>query len=575
MRIAWRKVRRCGPGDALSAALGHALPGRANPQRRYRRFLRLHEKLPSPEKQAEIRSFSGTLPRIALLALENHHDQSYLGSDLVLRLREILSQIYPAWELWLNAEFNLPQLSPLLGGRNAGRVRFLEPTEGMTHFDLLEQALTETTCDFVVRIDLRDRLAEHALYALAQRLIQKPELDLVYSDEDCLDGRGHRHTPSFKPQWSPDTLLAANYIGRPAVYRRTLVQQAGGWRRQAGTAADYDLALRVTEKTTGIERLAEVLYHRGYQPESNPAAERQVRLEALQRRNIAAQIDAEPPHRITYAVAAEPLVSIIIPTRDKAGLLRRCVDSIRQKSTWSRRELIIVDNGSREPDALELLRELEGTPHVMLLRDAAPFNFARLNNLAAARAAGDFLLFLNNDTEVISPDWLEQMLGHATQGQVGAVGARLLYPDGTLQHVGVARVGPGPTHVFGGMQETTPHPRASLTGNWSAVTGACLMLARYKFEEVGGFDEDFPVTYNDVDLCYALLAKGYFNLVVQTARLTHFEFATRGNDRADEARRLALEAALARLDQKWPQYVDDPCYNPNLSDSFGDFMPRN
>ncbi len=576
MRIAWRKVRRCGLADALSAAKGHALPGRANAQRRYRRFLRLHEKLPTPKEQAELLNASGTLPRIALFAVENHPEESYLAADVILRLREILTQIYPAWEIWLNADFNLHKLSHLLGGRNAERVKFLELSEGMSHFDLLEQALAQTDCDYVARIDLRDRLADHALHTVGQRLRQEPELDLIYSDEDSLDNRGNRHAPSFKPQWSPDTLLAYNYIGRLAVYRRSLVQEARGWRKDAGVAADYDLALRVTEKTAKIERVAEVLYHRGYQPECDPEAEHRVRLEAMQRRKIAAQVDEEPPQTIRLAVAGEPLVSIIIPTRDKADLLRRCVASIRERSTWSRYELIIVDNGSSEAEALDLLRELEGGRDVTILRDDAPFNFARLNNLAVARAGGEFLVFLNNDTEVISPDWLEQMLGHAAEEHIGAVGVRLLYPDGTLQHVGVARVGPGPTHVFGGMEEeTATHPRANLTGNWSAVTGACLMLAKHKFDEVGGFDEEFPVTYNDVDLCYALLAKGYFNLVVQTVRLTHFEFATRGNDRADEARRLALEAALERLDDKWPQYVDDPCYNPNLSDSFGDFMPRN
>jgi GT2 family glycosyltransferase len=269
------------------------------------------------------------------------------------------------------------------------------------------------------------------------------------------------------------------------------------------------------------------------------------------------------------------MISIIVPTRDNLTDLKLCVTSVRSLTTYGNWELIIVDNGSVETPTHDYLRALAADPRIRVLRQDIPFNFARLNNIAVKESRGQYLLFLNNDTEVLSEDWLQQMLTFASQPHIGAVGARLLYPDGTLQHSGVARVGPGPTHVFQGMPESYEHPRVRLPGNWAAVTAACLMVAADKFAAVGGFDEAFPVGYNDVDLCYALLSRGYFNVLAPSARLIHKEFATRGNDRADAAKRAALEDALRRLDTKWPQFIQDPFYNPNLSDSFPDFMPRN
>lgn len=244
---------------------------------------------------------------------------------------------------------------------------------------------------------------------------------------------------------------------------------------------------------------------------------------------------------------------------------------------------MIIDNGSQEPETLRYLERIAtglrtatgAEVPVRVMRLDIPFNFSLLNNRAAAQAAGDYLLFLNNDTEVVTPDWIERMLGHACKPWAGAVGATLLYPDGTIQHAGVAKVGLGPTHVFGHLPADYPHPRCQRDGNWSAVTAACMLISAAKFRAVDGFDESLAIAFNDVDLCYRLLDKGWPSILTSQARLIHHEFKTRGNDRASAAKHARLLDELEHLYSRWPALRHDPYYNPALSISYPDFLPRN
>ncbi len=262
--------------------------------------------------------------------------------------------------------------------------------------------------------------------------------------------------------------------------------------------------------------------------------------------------------------------------------LAACIASILAKTTYPHLEILVIDNGSDDSATLRYLAGLEqglrtaagAAVAVRVLRLDIPFNFSILNNRAAAEAAGCYLLFLNNDTEVVTPDWIERMLGHAAKPWAGAVGATLLYPDGTLQHAGVSKVGLGPTHVFGHLPANYPHPRCQRDGNWSAVTAACLMVSADKFRAVGGFDESLAVAFNDVDLCFRLLERGWYAILASQARLVHHEFKTRGHDRSTAAKRARMLDELDRLYARWPQFRADPFYNPALSVSYPDFLPR-
>lgn len=425
--------------------------------------------------------------------------------------------------------------------------------------------------DYVAFLVPGDELAPHALYRVAAAIQAGPVPDVVYSDEDRIDAAGRRVAPFFKPNWSPHLLLSWNYLGQLAMYRRTLLSEVG-----AGIeTGSYDLALRATEQATRIVHVSDVLYHARPSPDPKDVDRgRRILEAALSRRGLAGQAEPvpgvptyRPTYRVRYALIGTPRVSIIIPTKDHATLLRACVASVEQRSTWPHREIIIVDNGSTCPAAVRLTAELARRHQV--LRDPRPFNWAALNNAATARAKGDYLLFLNDDTEVLSPGWIEALLEQAQQDDVGAVGAKLLYPDGTVQHAGIA-LGIGVAgHVFRGLPGDAPgyHGLAMSVRDVSAVTGACLMVRRAVFQALGGFDEGLPVAYNDVDFCLRVRQRGLSVVWTPHATLLHRESATRGT--------LDPPAAQALMWERWcTELARDPFYSPHLTRSREDYGVR-
>lgn len=487
----------------------------------------------------------------------------------------VRGQAYDEWQLCLvNDGSQQPHVRAVLDEYAAldRRVRVQHLPYNMGISEASNCALQMAGGEFVALLDHDDELAPNALLEVAKLLGYNPDLDLVYSDEDKIQRDGRRFEPFFKPDWSPDLLLSMNYICHLAVFRRTLLIQIGGFRQGYDGSQDYDLLLRFTEQTQRIAHIPQVLYHwrkiagsAALSPHTKPYAHeagRRALEEALRRRRFEGSIDRLDPgmYRIRYKLQGKPLVSIIIPTRDAWSLLHQCLDSIENKTTYEPYEIIILDNESNDQATLRYLDSLAGKHRVC--RFPGPFNFSAISNFGASKANGDYFLFLNNDIQAIRPDWLTAMLEQAQRLEVGAVGARLLYPDRRIQHAGLvlSAVRP-PAHAFRFQRPDEPgyHSFADVVRNCSAVTGACMMIRRRVFEEIGGFDPRFRLAYNDVDLCLRLRRKGYVIVYTPFAVLYHHESATRGTLHPLD------EEALYR--QLWGEMISqgDPYYNPNLT----------
>ncbi len=409
--------------------------------------------------------------------------------------------------------------------------------------------------DYVSVLQAGDQLAEHALYWMAEAIAAGGDVAMAYADDDTIDEHGARSDPRFKPDWSPEHLRSINYIGGWAVFRARELAAEGGLRPELLAEDGHELNLRVARGLTPaqVAHVPAVLYHRAA---SNPLP--------------------QPRPRARYPLPANPpLLSIVIPTRDSPGLLRQCVESIARQSTYTRYEILVVDNLSGDPEALAYLRELEARPNVRVLRYDRPFNYADINNVAAQQARGEVLLLLNNDTEAISRDWLEEMLGHLHQEGVGVVGAKLYFPDGRVQHAGDA-VGPGgcADHMHAGIAREAPGycRRAIVAQEVSAVTGACLMTWRNLYEKLGGLDEtNLPISFNDVDYCLRVQEQGYRVIFTPHAELFHHESATRGMDVSVEQQARATRD-VRHMRRRWGKRMQhDPYYNPNLSYDRPDF----
>ena len=489
-------------------------------------------------------------------------------------LESVMNQYYPKWELCICDDASgAPHVREILEEYRDRdpriKVVFSESNAGIARAS--NRALGMGTGEFIGLLDHDDELTPDALYEVAATL-QETDADLIYSDEDRLDEKGQRKEPAFKPAWSPDLLLSCMYLGHFCVYRKSIVDRIGGFRADFDRSQDYDLALRFTEATTKIAHIPKILYH--WRRVSSSAsglsaargavteAGRRALIGALSRRAIAGEVESESVYgfyRVRRKIAAGGVVSIVIPTRDGLKHLRPCIASIESKTVYPSYEILIVDNGSRSSATLEYLKH---SPHRVIRLDE-PFNFSRLNNVAAREAGGDYLLFLNDDTEVIKAEWMTAMVEKAERKDVGAVGAKLLYPDGRIQHAGIILgAGGAASHAHCGVDGFSDagylnYP--STIRNYNAVTGACLMIRRDVFLNSGGFDEDrFPVSYNDVDLCLRLRKRGYLIVYTPYATLYHHESATRGK------RQYPREEASLRA--RWQSdLVSDCYYNPNLS----------
>ena len=505
----------------------------------------------------------------------------------------VRKQLYPFWELCIADDASTHAGVKQLLTKHAeedDRIKLIFRSENGHISKATNSALSLATGEYIALLDNDDLLTEHALYWVAEAIIENPDSALLYSDEDKLSVDGERFGPYFKCEYNPELMLAHNMICHLGVYRKDIIDHIGGFRTGVEGAQDYDLALRALEqlRPDQIVHIPRILYHWRAIPGSTAltgaskdyAAEagRRAVVEHLQRLGIDADVTPAPAapgmNRVRYKLPdALPKVSIIIPTRDRIDLLSVCIESIRSRSTYAAIEIIVVDNGSTEVKTAEYLNTLKADG-IKVIHSDEPFNFSRLNNLGALEATGEILCLMNNDIEITVSDWLEEMVSYVCRSEIGCVGARLLYPDGRLQHGGVILgIGgvAGHSHKYASRIETGYFGRAALHQSLSAVTAACLLVRKDVFDAVDGLDESFAIAFNDVDFCLRVRAAGYRNVWTPYAEMIHHESVSRG--REDNPEKIArFNGEVSRMIERWGDaLLNDPAYSPNLTLDHEDF----
>ena len=520
-------------------------------------------------------------PLISVLIPVYNVDGKYLKECV----DSVLEQSYEKIEICIvdDASSKKETLSTLKEYENNERIKIKYRNKNGHISKATNDALKMASGEYVALMDNDDVLDKNALYEVAKALNKNKKIDFVYTDEDKLDIDGKYCDPNFKSDFAPDSFYSSNYISHLGVLRKSIVLEIGGFREGFEGAQDYDLYLRFVEKTSPsrIYHVPKVLYHWRMIPGSTAAEisnkgyalERGKKAieESLERRAIKGKVKIAkdcPYYYIEYALVKKPKVSIIIPTRDLAETTEKCLKSIYDKTTYKNYEVIIINNKSEEKGTFELFDRYKTEHDNFKVIDANfEFNYAKLNNLAVKECSGEYIILLNNDTEVITPNWIELMLGYASLGHVGVVGAKLLYPDNTVQHGGVL-LGIGvASHAFVGefRDAVVWGGRLSVPYDYSAMTGACMMVSRKKWQEVCGLDEKLKVAYNDIDFCLKLLEKGYYNVFVPMAELYHYESKSRGADTTPE-KKARFDWEQDFMYKKWNKRIkNDEFYNPNYS----------
>lgn len=425
--------------------------------------------------------------------------------------------------------------------------------------------------EFIILVDNDDVIEKDALYYIVEALNKNQNIDMIYTDEDKIDFNGNYMEPHFKPDYSPDTLMGVNYICHLCCMRKGIVDELGGFRSEYDGSQDYDLFLRFTEKTNNIYHIPKILYHwrqtrtstAGYLGNKNYAyvAGKKALEDALRRRKIKGEV-LENPRVSTYLIKYKnnnPLISIIIPIKDKAKITKKCIDSLYNKSTYSNFEIILVDNNSVEQETFDMINEYKKYDNFNVLRLDCEFNYSYINNEAAKIARGEYLLFLNNDTEILDKEAIEWMVGYASLSHVGCVGLKLLYSDKKVQHAGVV-LGfggvAGHIYVAESNEDNGLFGRLAMPYNYTAVTAACLMIKKSKFDEVNGFDEKLKVALNDVDLNLKVLSKGYYNVCLSNITMYHYESKSRGYEASKQKHERFINEQ-EYMKKKWNKILED------------------
>jgi len=588
----WRVTRPLRAGALALHKLSTALRSLTGTGNNYGRWIKRYDTLDGPTRR-RLLAEAGSLARRPLISVimpvydpaPEHLDEAICS---------VRNQIYAEWELCLadDASKN-PAVRRVIECHAAEepRIKTVYRAENGHISRASNSALALATGEFIALLDHDDLLAAHALLLIARTVADHPDAALIYSDEDKITSSGRRHDPYFKCEFNRELLLTQNMISHLGVYRRDLVMELGGFRDGFEGSQDWDLALRVVSRVTTerIVHIPRVLYHWRTSPGSTAAATeakgyameagRKAVADHLREAGVSAEVSPSPEmasaNRVRYTLPTPPpLVSLLVPTRDRRDLLRRCLASVLEKTRYAPFEILVLDNDTAEPETVAYLRDL-ADPRVRVLPMSGPFNFSALNNEGARRAAGDVLVLLNNDVEVLNPDWLDELVSVALQPGVGAVGARLWYP-GTLglQHGGVLLgIGPLAGHAHRRLRrgQTGYFGRAVLRQEFSAVTAACLAVRKTLYLEAGGLDERLPVTGNDVDFCLRLRQAGHRNIWTPYAELIHHESVSRGTDDTTEKHiRAAMEQKLMR--ERWSRWLEaDPAYSPNLTLTDTDF----
>lgn len=517
-------------------------------------------------------------PKISLLAVVERESKKYLKRFI----QSVVNQTYDNWELCLMIQEE-DNLKTLIG--EDSRIRVIQKNENSGRAECLNQALHMAKGKYIAFVCTKDNLAPDALYECVTAIHKNPDTDLTYTDEDKMDVQGRNYyDPQFKTDYNPDMLRSFNYISNLCLIKHDLVEKAGALNPEYEDALEYDYILRCTEHTSRINHVAKVLYHERNVEFGDKLKKQQAERKALEaylkRHQIEAEVldsEVEGCYHVKYQVKENPLVSVIIPNKDHTEDLDKCLRSLEEVNAYQNMEYIIVENNSEKKETFEYYDRIQkeiSKVKVIYWKEKG-FNYPAINNAGVDQSNGDYLLFLNNDTEIVNADCIEEMLGQCQRPEVGAVGARLYYEDGTIQHAGVI-VGLGGVagHAFVGYahEDTGYCGRIALVQDYSAVTAACMMVERKVFEEVEGFDERYAVAFNDVDLCLKIRKAGYWIVYDPYAELNHYESKSRGMEDTDEkVRRFNSEIAL--FQDRWKDILKegDPFYNRNLTLAKNDF----
>lgn len=502
-------------------------------------------------------------PRISVIL---YHAPGESVGDVERRIASLEAQVYGEWEMVLaQSREAMPTRTPAVPRLTLLPGRTDNPTKA------LMQGIACASGDYVLPLGANTLLAPDALYHLAKAALAQPEATVFYGDEDSISRKGLRSDPWFKPRWNPDLFLAHDYLSAACMIRRETAQTLPPVHPALAAAGYYALLLELTARGD-VVHVPRVIAHRlgGAAPDADAlAAKASAVAHRVARHGASARIGPHGTVAVDWPLPEDrPLVSIIIPTRDRVSLLRKCVTGVLNATRYRNIEVLIIDNGSTEAETLDYFARVSGNPRVRVIRHDAPFNWSALNNLGAREARGDYLCLLNNDIEVVDENWLSAMVRQVVRPGVGAVGAKLLYADGTIQHAGVV-IGlgqaAGHAHRFQHNSDPGYFARAHVAHRVSAVTGACLLVGKAPYWQVGGLDEEgFAVAFNDVDLCLKLQAAGYHNIYEPRATLIHHESQSRRRDtHGSQVERYRRELAL--LQERWgtATYVD-PLHHPAL-----------
>ncbi|MDD4904615.1 MAG: glycosyltransferase [Methylobacter tundripaludum] len=591
VKHAWRTYKSEGINGIKRRILFSASPSTQPNYNDYNEWVRRYDLLTDQDRKkikTQIRRLHN--PPLISVVMPVYNPPLNMLEDAILSVQ---GQLYPNWELCIADDASTDvEVHKLLQRYmdNDSRIKVVFREKNGHISAASNSALDLVNGEYVALLDNDDLLREHALFWIADAIVSNPDAGLIYSDEDKIDQAGLRYDPYFKPDWNPDLFLSHNMICHLGAYRTELVKKLGGFREGYEGAQDYDLALRCSEQLTPaqIVHVPRVLYHWRSHPGSTAQAgsEKNYALlageRALNDHFARTQVSAQAKlldfgmYRAQYAIPkSAPLVSLIIPTRNGLSLIKQCIESLFAKTTYKNFEVLIVDNNSDDPETLDYFASLADNEKIRVLRDERPFNYSALNNAAVQQARGEYLGLINNDIEVISPEWLDEMIGLAIQFGVGAVGARLWYPNDTLQHGGcITGVGgvAGHSHKHLPRGQFGYFARAQLIQTVSVVTAACLVIKKSIYEEVRGLDEtNLKIAFNDVDFCLRVREAGYRNVWTPYAELYHHESATRGYEDTPE-KKLRFKDEVLYMQKRWGYLLkDDPAYNPNLTLEHEDF----
>lgn len=534
-------------------------------------------------------------PKISIVVPLYKTPENYLREFV----QSVQAQTYKNWELCFSDGSGKD--SPIEGVLNElthkdPRIRVVYTGEQLQISENTNEALKIAAGDFIAFSDHDDLLAPDALYECVKALNEDRSIELLYTDEDKVDMKGNKFfMPHFKPDFNIDLLRSINYICHLFVVKREILEQVGMLNPEFDGAQDYDFVLRCVEKSEHIHHIPKILYH--WRAHKDSTAEnmetKEYALEAgkkaiqahLDRMNIPADVVQKTDrglcyYRSKYRIFSQPMISIIIPNKDHVKDLEKCISSIETKATYKNVEYIIVENNSEKEETFAYYKELEkkNPKAKVVFWDGTGFNYPAINNFGVEKASGEYLLFLNNDTEIVNEDCLEELLGYCMREDVGAVGARLYYEDGSIQHAGVI-VGLGGVagHAFTDFPHESPgyFGRIVMAQDYSAVTAACMMMRKSVYKEVGGFDPKWEVAFNDVDLCLKIRKAGYLIVYNPYAELMHYESKSRGyEDNEEKIERFNTECE--NFIEKWDEFLSkgDPYYSPNLTLDKNDFSLR-